>query len=156
MLAGGPALTYKLKWFVANELVDNIRGVERSYRLSVEFRRPLRLGRLHLNLPLRHGMRADDAEGHRALIFRLNRHIGKQRIEQQQEAGSGMTAAAGGVGSDLLRRQQPLLMLSSGAAGASSSNNGNDGWPVTEDELTISLPRVVAGAVALSAVDARM
>jgi hypothetical protein len=78
-MSAGPSITYKLKWFIPNELVDNIRGVERTYRISVEFRRPVKVGRLQLKLPLRRGMRTDDAESHQNLIYRLNRHIGKDQ-----------------------------------------------------------------------------
>ncbi|GFH31936.1 hypothetical protein HaLaN_31070, partial [Haematococcus lacustris] len=29
-------------WFVASEQVDNVRGVERSFRISVEYRMPVK------------------------------------------------------------------------------------------------------------------
>ncbi len=41
--ASGATATYKLKWVIPNELVDNVRGVERSHRISVEFRRPVKV-----------------------------------------------------------------------------------------------------------------
>lgn len=72
------ATTYKLKWYIPNHLVDNVRGVERTYRVSIEYRHPLNVGSgKTLKLPLRKGMRTDDSESHQALIHRLNRHIGK-------------------------------------------------------------------------------
>ncbi len=40
-----------------------------------------------LKLPLRKGMRTDDAEAHKNLIFRLNRHIGKDRSAMLMAAG---------------------------------------------------------------------
>lgn len=41
---GQVVATYKLKWAIPNELVDNIRGVERTYRVSIEYRRPWQVG----------------------------------------------------------------------------------------------------------------
>ena len=35
------AVTYKVKWIVQNSLVDNIRGVEKTYRISIEYRKPI-------------------------------------------------------------------------------------------------------------------
>ncbi len=65
--------TYRLKWYLRNDLVDNVRGVERSFRISIKYRKVLR--GLMLELPLHHGMRTKDAETHQNLIYRLNRHI---------------------------------------------------------------------------------
>jgi len=35
---GAHSTTYKLKWYIPNELVDNVRGVERTFRVSIEVR----------------------------------------------------------------------------------------------------------------------
>ena len=35
------AVTYRVKWIVPNHLVDNIRGVEKTYRISIEYRKPI-------------------------------------------------------------------------------------------------------------------
>ncbi|KAL6762637.1 hypothetical protein V8C86DRAFT_613868 [Haematococcus lacustris] len=89
---GAGTTTYRLKWFVASEQVDNVRGVERSFRISVEYRMPVKVGRLLLKLPLRKGMRTDDAESHQNLIYRLNRHIGKEHgntLSLQQDIARG-------------------------------------------------------------------
>eukprot|EP00798_Chlamydomonas_sp_ICE-L_P005982 gene5982-5274_t len=37
--AEGVSVTYKVKWVLGNSLIDNIRSVERSYRISVEYRK---------------------------------------------------------------------------------------------------------------------
>ena len=34
-------MTYRVKWIVPNHLVDNIRGVEKTYRISIEYRKPI-------------------------------------------------------------------------------------------------------------------
>ncbi len=93
-----PVVTYRLKWFIRNDLVDNIRGVERTYRVSIEFRKHIRLGGLVLKLPLRAGMRTDDAESHQNLIYRLNRHIGKRQASYLQGGGSAAGGGRGGGG----------------------------------------------------------
>ena len=38
---GACTVTYKVKWIVPNHLVDNIRGVEKSYKISIEYRKPI-------------------------------------------------------------------------------------------------------------------
>ena len=44
-LQGGATFTtYKVKWIIPNDLVDNIRGVERTYRVSVEYRKVVQVG----------------------------------------------------------------------------------------------------------------
>ncbi|MEW5296934.1 MAG: hypothetical protein WDW36_000180 [Sanguina aurantia] len=74
---GLPAVTYKVKWLIPNEHIDNIRSVEKSFRISIEYRRPIQLGHFVLKVPLRQGMRTTSSESHRNLILRLNRHIGR-------------------------------------------------------------------------------
>lgn len=44
MQDGTTTFTYKLKWHIPNDLVDNIRGVERTYRISIEFRKLVQVG----------------------------------------------------------------------------------------------------------------
>ncbi|MEW5315922.1 MAG: hypothetical protein WDW38_007319 [Sanguina aurantia] len=74
---GSMAVTYKVKWLIPNEHIDNIRSVEKSFRISIEYRRPIQLGHFVLKVPLRQGMRTTSSESHRNLILRLNRHIGR-------------------------------------------------------------------------------
>ena len=38
---GASAVTYKVKWIIPNHLVDNIRSVEKTYRISIEYRKPI-------------------------------------------------------------------------------------------------------------------
>jgi hypothetical protein len=38
------SVTYKLKWCIATDQVDNVRGVERTYRISIEYRKPVQVG----------------------------------------------------------------------------------------------------------------
>ncbi|GLI64033.1 hypothetical protein VaNZ11_007171 [Volvox africanus] len=71
------SVTYRVKWIIRNDHIDNIRGLDRGYAVSVEYHKPVKLGRLSLKLPLHRGMRTATAEGHKDLIFRLNRHIGR-------------------------------------------------------------------------------
>jgi hypothetical protein len=78
------ATLYKLKWLIPNELIDNVRGVERTFRVSIEYRKPCVVGQLKLKLPLRRGMRTDDAEAHQALIYRLNQHLGHEQVRIRQ------------------------------------------------------------------------
>ncbi len=52
-----------------------------------------RLGRFSLKLPLHKGMRCASAEGHRNLIFRLNRHIGRAAGSRAGDFMSGVGAA---------------------------------------------------------------
>lgn len=33
--------TVRVKWYIPNELVDNIRGVEKTYRITIDYRKPL-------------------------------------------------------------------------------------------------------------------
>ncbi|EFJ52490.1 hypothetical protein VOLCADRAFT_102987 [Volvox carteri f. nagariensis] len=75
--SGAFSVTYRVKWIIRNDHIDNIRGVDRNYAVSVEYHKPVKLGRLSLKLPLHRGMRTTTAEGHKDLIFRLNRHIGR-------------------------------------------------------------------------------
>ena len=35
------SVTYKVKWVIPNELIDNIRSVENTYRISIEYRLPI-------------------------------------------------------------------------------------------------------------------
>ncbi|GIL71927.1 hypothetical protein Vretifemale_2372 [Volvox reticuliferus] len=74
---GAFSVTYRVKWMIRNDHIDNIRGLDRGYAVSVEYHKPVKLGRLSLKLPLHRGMRTATAEGHKDLIFRLNRHIGR-------------------------------------------------------------------------------
>ncbi|GLC57723.1 hypothetical protein PLESTB_001257700 [Pleodorina starrii] len=75
--SGAFSVTYRVKWIIPNGHIDNIRGLDRGYAVSVEYHKPVKLGRLSLKLPLHKGMRTATAEGHKDLIFRLNRHMGR-------------------------------------------------------------------------------
>jgi hypothetical protein len=37
------SVTYKIKWCIATDQVDNVRGVERTYRISIEYRKPVQV-----------------------------------------------------------------------------------------------------------------
>jgi hypothetical protein len=93
----GLSVTYRVKWILRNDHIDNIRGLERGYTISVEYHQPVKLGKLSLKLPLRRGMRASTAEGHKNLIFRLNRHIGHSGGGARDfgSLAAGTAAAAG-------------------------------------------------------------
>lgn len=110
------SVTYRLKWIIRNNHIDNIRGLDRSYAVNVEYHKPVKLGRLSLKLPLHKGMRTATAEGHKDLIFRLNRHIGRS----SNSGGSGSTIVNGtgegvnGVGTNV----QDLRIMMLAAAGA--------------------------------------
>ena len=41
------SVTYKIKWIIQNSLVDNIRGVEKTYRISIEYRKPISVRRIN-------------------------------------------------------------------------------------------------------------
>ncbi len=34
------------QWYISTEQVDNVRGVERTYRISIEYRKPVQVRRL--------------------------------------------------------------------------------------------------------------
>eukprot|EP00798_Chlamydomonas_sp_ICE-L_P003801 gene3801-13870_t len=55
---------------------------------------------LSLNLPVRKGLRCNDEESHRSLIYRLNRHMGKDYSGEM--AMRGMRNEASGIGRDVL------------------------------------------------------
>lgn len=99
------AVTYKVKWLIPNEHIDNIRGVEKSFRISIEYRRPIQLGQFVLKVPLRQGMRTTSSESHRNLILRLNRHIGRGGYVAPVALALPMEEQAKGVksGSDSLK-----------------------------------------------------
>lgn len=94
---GGLLVTYRVKWILRNDHIDNIRGLERGYTISVEYHQPVKLGKLSLKLPLRKGMRTSTAEGHKNLIFRLNRHIGHSSSGSRNfgSLAAGTAASAG-------------------------------------------------------------
>lgn len=90
--------TYKVKWVIPNDLVDNIRSVEDTFRITIDYRRPISvscLGKtLSLRLPLRKGLRCSNMEGHRSLIFALNAHV--QRSDRAGTAGPDRLLGAWG------------------------------------------------------------
>ncbi|GIL45737.1 hypothetical protein Vafri_2896 [Volvox africanus] len=107
---GAFSVTYRVKWIIRNDHIDNIRGLDRGYAVSVEYHKPVKLGRLSLKLPLHRGMRTATAEGHKDLIFRLNRHIG--RAANGGGFISSMAAVAGdGGGFNDTDVQQLRIML---------------------------------------------
>ncbi|KAG1651847.1 hypothetical protein FOA52_002723, partial [Chlamydomonas sp. UWO 241] len=76
----GEVVTYKVKWFIPNAVVDNIRSIENTCRITIDYRKPISFGRsLQFRLPLKKGMRCGNDEAHRSLIFRLNLHLTRRK-----------------------------------------------------------------------------
>lgn len=102
------SVSYRVKWIIRNDRIDNVRSLDRGFTITVEYHTPVRLGRINLKLPLRRGMRAVTAEGHKNLIHRLNRHIG-HTAGAAAAAGGGGVAATLGLGPQGVRVEDLLI-----------------------------------------------
>lgn len=122
------SVSYRVKWIIRNDRIDNVRSLDRGFTITVEYHTPVRLGRINLKLPLRRGMRAVTAEGHKNLIHRLNRHIG-HTAGAAAAAGGGGVAATLGLGPQGVRVEDLLITTAPRQGQAAGFGVGRAGHP---------------------------
>jgi hypothetical protein len=90
----GSGMAYSVRWVLACETVDHVRGAEDSLRVVLEYRKALAWRGLRVNVPLHHSLRCANPDVYQRVIKRVSRHLGRAKSSSTAASAAAAEAAA--------------------------------------------------------------